>query len=181
MDTESNRQLKKAQTTISWTNEKLEACLQEVKVSKYHVGKGQAARYEFVASILNSSKKLLKGSALTGLNLKSKVENAMINYEGKFFTMEANKSGFEGDMDVESNYTSIEFLAKSLLEDVKKEEDAKVDCRGFLPRQFCQIKEPRSYHIKRKMGRRKKNFYCSRGDGRANDANGGKKNQVGRR
>ena len=130
MDTESNRQLKKARTTISWTDEKLEACLQQVKVSKCHVGKGQAAKYEFVASILNSRNELFKDSALTGPNLKSKVEKAMINYEGKFLAMEANKSGFEGDRDDESNYTSIEFLSKSLFEDVKKEGDAKTVLRS---------------------------------------------------
>lgn len=130
MDTESNRQVKKARTTITWTDEKLEACLQQVKVSKCHVGKGQASRYEYVASILNSRNELFKDSALTGPNLKSKVEKAMINYEGKFLAMEANKSGFEGDRDDESNYTSIEFLAKSLFEDVKKEEDAKVDSKN---------------------------------------------------
>ena len=126
MHTENNRQVKKARTTITWTNEKLEACLQQVKVSKCHVEKGQAAKYEFVASILNSRNELFKDSALTGRNLKSKVEKAMINYEVKFLAMEANKSEFEGDRDDESNYTSIEFLSKSLFEDVKKEGDAKI-------------------------------------------------------
>ena len=127
MDTDSNRQVKKARTTISWTDEKLDACLQQVNVSKCHEGKDQAARYDFVVSILNSRKELFKDSAPTGPNLKSKVEKAMINYEGKFLTMEANNSGFEGDMDDKSNYTSIEFLSKSLFKDVKKKEDAKVD------------------------------------------------------
>ena len=61
---------------------------------------------------------------------KLEVQKAMINYEGKFLAMEANKSGFEGDRDDESNYTSIEFLSKSLFEDVKKEGDAKTVLRS---------------------------------------------------
>ena len=46
--------------------------------------------------------------------------------------MEANKSGFEGDRDDETNYTSIELLAKSPYEDIKKEEEAKVAAKSGL-------------------------------------------------
>ena len=135
MDSSSSEDAPKAKrvrATINWADTKLEACLQQVKVSKCHLGKGLTAKYELVASILNAKKEHFKDSVLTGPNLKAKVDKAIINYEDKFLCMEANKSGFEGDRDDETNYTSIELLAKSLYEDIKKEEDAKVAAKSGL-------------------------------------------------
>lgn len=74
-----------------------------------------------------------KDSVLTGPNLNAKVDKAIINYEGKFLCIEANKSGFEGDRDDETNYMSIQLLAKSPYEDIQKEEEkAKVAAKSGL-------------------------------------------------
>ena len=85
-----------------------------------------------MASIINAKNEHFKDSVLTGPNLKAKVDKAVINYEGKFLCMEANKSGFEGDRDDETNYSSIELLAKSLYEDIKKDEESKVATKSGL-------------------------------------------------
>ena len=123
---------KRVRATINWTDTRLEACLQQVKVSKCHLGKGLTAKYKLVASILNAKNEHFKDSILSGPNLKSKVDKAIINYEGNFLCMKANKSRFEGDRDEETNYTSIELLAKSLYEGIKKEEEAKVAAKSGL-------------------------------------------------
>ena len=135
MDSSSSEDVpkaKKVRATINWTDTKLEACLQQVKVSKCHIGKGLTAKYELVASILNAKNEHFKDSVLTGPNLKAKVDKAVTNYEEKFLSMEANKSGFESDRDDEKNYTSIELLAKSLYQDIKKDEESKVAAESGL-------------------------------------------------
>ena len=123
---------KRVRATINWTDTKLETCLQQVKVSKCHLGKGLNAKYELVASILNAKNEHFKDSVLIGPKLNAKVDKAIINYEGKFLCIEANKSGFEGNRDDETNYMSIELLAKSLYEYIKKEEEAKVAAKSGL-------------------------------------------------
>ena len=85
---------KRVRATINWTDTKVEACLQQVKVSKCHLGKGLTAKYELVASILNAKNEHFKDSILSGPNLKSKVDKAIINYEANFLCMKANKSKF---------------------------------------------------------------------------------------
>lgn len=132
MENEDQRQVKKARTTITWTEPKVVACLEYVKVHKCHMGKGQTTKYELAASVLNATNSFFKESSLTGANLKSKVDRAMVNYEGKFLNMEANKSGFHGDRDDESNYTSLELLAKSLFEDVKRDDEAKMEAKNGI-------------------------------------------------
>jgi hypothetical protein len=132
MENEDQRQVKKALTTIAWTDAKVVACLEYIKVHKCHVGKGLTTKYELAASVLNATNSFFKESTLTGANLKSKVDRAMVNYEGKFLNMEANKSGFHGDRDDKSNYTSLELLAKSLFEDVQKDEEAKVEAKNGI-------------------------------------------------
>ena len=85
-----------------------------------------------MASIFNAKNKDFKDSVLTGSNLKAKVNKAVINYEGRFLCMEVNKSGFESDVNDETNYASIELLAKSLYEDIKKDEESKVATKSGL-------------------------------------------------
>jgi hypothetical protein len=107
--------------TISWDSEKIVAALERAYVDKPYAAKKKAEAWVISAATLNAKCPVFMAPNpnIMGANLKSKVENAIASYVGTYLSDIANKSGLDGDVDAESNYSDVMLWAKKIHEEME--------------------------------------------------------------
>ena len=107
--------LKKAiAATITWTDAKVLAILEQCYLSKPYSAKKVIAGYETVAAILNTRSGEFKTVSVSGANVKARLDKAVASYVGTYLSESANKSGLDGDIEDEENYSNIMMMAKKI-------------------------------------------------------------------
>ena len=107
--------LKKARAaTITWTDAKVLAILEQCYLSKPYSAKKVIAGYETVAAILNTRSGEFKTVSVSGANVKTRLDIIVASYVGTYLSESANKSVLDGDVEDEENYSNIMMMAKNI-------------------------------------------------------------------
>ena len=110
--------------TTSWDAEKTCVVLERAYVDKPYAAKKKTDAWVTPAAMLNAKCVLFMtpNPYIMGANVKSKVENAIARYAGTYLTDIADKSGFDGDVDANTNYSDVLLWAKIIHEEFENVE-----------------------------------------------------------
>ena len=98
--------------------------LERAYVDKPYAAKKKTDAWVTPAAMLNAKCVLFMtpNPYIMGANVKSKVENAIARYAGTYLTDIADKSGFDGDVDANTNYSDVLLWAKIIHEEFENVE-----------------------------------------------------------